>query len=178
MSWNFSELRKHKEPFAFDETLDLSDSLKQRFPEQVLDSSKFEFKGLATADNGSVIIDATIKGSLVVPSSRSLQPVTLPIDTMISEIYVEDGDKLDDYANDEVVIVVDHDKINITEAVEDNIILQVPMQILTPEEESKGIMPTGNEWSVISEDEESEERTQKVDPRLAKLKDLFDEDSE
>ena len=173
MEWNFTDLRKHKEPFHFNETLDLEKSLIKRFPDVVLKCSPINLEGTATADHDAVIVDANIKCQLLVPSSRSLEPVNMDLDFNISEIYVDSPSLVDSFPEDEVVILVKDDIINVDKLVEDNIVLQVPMQILTPEEESKGIMPSGSDWEVTSELENDSEQAKHVDPRLAKLQDLL-----
>lgn len=173
MEWYFTELRKHKEPFQFDETMDLEQSLIERFPDVVIKCSPIIFKGSVTNDGDSVIIDAEISCELVVPSSRSLSPVQMNLDFHISEIYVDRASLMDDFPQEEVVILVQDDQIDVNKLIEDNIVLQVPMQVLTPEEEDQGIMPSGSEWQVISEVDDESEQDKQVDPRLAKLQDLF-----
>ncbi|AEV95384.1 YceD family protein [Pediococcus claussenii] len=179
MQLYFSELRKHREPYSFEETLDLEQQLKERFPDLVLGCSLIEFSGLVVTDHSAVTIDARIVCELTVPSTRSLAPVQLKLDFPVNEIYVEDDAKLDDYSDEEVVVVVEDDVIDLNRAVEDNIVLQVPMQVLTSDEVAKGTMPSGNGWQVRSEKDEQAEATKNIDPRLAKLQDLFkDNDSE
>lgn len=178
MEWYFTELRKHKEPFQFDETMDLEQSLIERFPDVVLKCSPINFKGTVTNDRDSVMIDAEISCELTVPSSRSLTPVHLNLDFFINEIYVDSASLIDTFPQEEVVMLVKDDVIDVNKLVEDNVVLQVPMQVLTPDEEQKGTMPSGNEWQVVSEVKAESEQDKQVDPRLAKLKDLLKDNSD
>ncbi|TLQ04679.1 DUF177 domain-containing protein [Pediococcus stilesii] len=178
MEWYFTELRKHKEPFQFDETMDLEQSLIERFPDVVIKCSPISFKGVVTNDRDSVIIDAEIGCELTVPSSRSLTPVHMHLDFTISEIYVDDASIISSFPQEDVVMLVQDDKIDVDKLIEDNVVLQVPMQVLTPEEEQAGIMPSGSEWQVISEADDESEQDKPVDPRLAKLQDLFNDKPE
>lgn len=178
MEWYFTELRKHKEPFQFDETMDLEQSLVERFPDVVIKCSPINFKGTVTIERDSVIIDAEISCDLTVPSSRSLKPVHMNLDFFISEIYVDNPSIIDSFAKEEVVMLVEDDVISVDKLIEDNIVLQVPMQVLTPEEEKEGVMPSGAEWQVISEMDVESEHEKQVDPRLAKLKGLLEDNPE
>ncbi len=61
--------------------------------------------------------------------------------------------------------------------IEDNILLQIPMQVLTKaEQQDDATMPNGGDWNVISEGElkKMQKDEDGVDPRLAKLKDFFE----
>ena len=42
--------------------------------------------------------------------------------------------------------------IDLDESVEDNILLSIPIQVLTEEEQNSQEMPSGNDWEVISEE--------------------------
>ncbi len=75
-------------------------------------------------------------------------------------------------------MLVKDDVIDVDKLVEDNVVLQVPMQVLTPDEEQKGTMPSGAEWQVVSEVAAESEQDKQVDPRLAKLKDLLKDNSD
>lgn len=182
MKWSFEKLLGYKrEPFTTHKTVDLKDDLIHRYPETILDSTPFEVTAKATPDNGDIIIDADVKGSVTVPSSRSLTPVKLPMDFHISEIYVLTETALNRYDNEEVVLIVgDSGLIDFDKAVADNVIVNIPMQVLSPEEQNGKGMPKGNDWEVISEDDfnRQEKEDKNVDPRLAKLKDFKPSDDD
>ncbi|MCT3031550.1 DUF177 domain-containing protein [Pediococcus parvulus] len=179
MNWSLSDLMKHKEPLHFNENLDLKEDLISRTSE-VLDVKLVKVDGYAIKDRDAVLVSAKVTGEIVVPSSRSLQPVNFQLDFPVNEYYVEAGTSLDRFDATETVLPVQDDQIDFSKAVTDNIILQIPMQIFSPDEENGKVpMPAGDDWEVISEEDEKDAQIKQVDPRLAKLKDLFNsEDSD
>ncbi len=180
MKWYFKDLQKYSDtdPFTFNETLDIKADLLDRYAEQVIDADDFKIDGTAFSDRGDVIMDTHIVGKLVVPSSRSLAPVDLPLDFTVEEFYVPSHAAESRYGKADVVFVVgEDDEINVRSAVVDNVILHIPMHILTPEEEAGGVMPSGQDWEVTSADDQKSE-LKSVDPRLAELKNFFKKDQD
>lgn len=181
MKLSLSELQKdyRHEPLKFDDVLDLKAALMDRYPDEVLDVTPVHISGLASVETGGdVMLVAHIKATLTVPSTRSLAPVTLPVAFDITEFYIASQAGLNRYEKTDVVMVVTDDVIDVDKAIADNLLLQIPMQVLTPEEEATGVLPEGQGWTVSIEGEADPEAetTQTVDPRLAKLKDFFDSD--
>ncbi|MCF6515138.1 DUF177 domain-containing protein [Lactobacillus sp. S2-2] len=180
MKWSFEYLQDYKNhPLEEEQTLNLRDSLMKRYPEDILDASPINVSVQVINDQGDMIVDAKVEGKIVVPSSRSLEPVELPLNFSFTEIYVDAESKLDRYEKTVVVLLVDEKEkiIDFDKAVEDNIIVQIPMHVLSPEESENNIMPEGNDWKVISKEDidESEKDSKNVDPRLAKLKDFYND---
>ncbi len=164
---------KHREPLHFSENLDLKEDLVNR-SFGVSDASLIKVDGDAIKDRDAALVTAKVTGKIVVPSSRSLKPVDLDLDFSINEYYVVEGTNLDRFGPEETVLPVKDDRIDFSRAVADNIILQIPMQIFSPEEETGNEpMPAGKDWEVVSEEDKEEKKINHVDPRLAKLKDLF-----
>ena len=64
----------------------------------------------------------------------------------------------------------------------DNLLLAIPLQVLSEEERQNDDLPSGNDWQVISEDEylsqKQAESENQIDPRLAKLSALLDSEDE
>ncbi|WP_395318296.1 YceD family protein [Fructilactobacillus frigidiflavus] len=183
MKWSFEKLQGYKKD-AFEENgkLDLKADLMERYPDVILDATPFDVKVSAISDSGDVIIDAHVNGSVTVPSSRSLDPVKLDLDFAINEVYVNSTAALNRYEEDVVALKIDEDDdtIDFDKAVADNVIINIPMQVLSPEEQDGKLMPSGNDWEVISEDDfnHHEEETIKVDPRLASLKNFYSKDND
>ena len=91
MKWQFSELQTYKdEPLPFNETVMLKEDLLTQFGDVIKDITPVNVSGFAQSDDDDVLIHAHVTGELVTPSTRSLQPVTLPIDLDIDEIYIQD----------------------------------------------------------------------------------------
>ena len=177
MKWSLTELRKNyrNEPLSFEETVDLKADLMERYGDDVLDLSPVHVKGIASVVDGDVVVDAQVKADLTVPSSRSLTPVDLPVDFKMTEFYVSDPAATQRFEKTDVVMVVKDDQIDFDKAIGDNILLQIPMHILSKAEQQGSEMPTGKDWEVVAEEdlEKVEKENQSVDPRLAKLKDFF-----
>ena len=179
MKWQFSELQTYKdEPLPFNEKVTLKEDLLTPFGDVIKDITPVNVSGFAQSDDDDVLIHAHVTGELVTPSTRSLQPVTLPIDLDIDEIYIQDKEHEERYSDEESVIVVDDGKINFDEAILEYIVLSIPLQVLTEEEMTNGTMPTGEDWSVISEEtfEKKKQETKQQNTPLSGLADLLKDD--
>lgn len=142
----------------------------------MIDASDFNVEGTAFADRGDVIVDTHIVGKLVVPSSRSLVPVDLPLDFTVEEFYVPSKAAESRYGKDDVVFVLgEDDMVDMQRAVVDNVILHIPMHILSPEEMAGKKLPSGQDWDVMTVDDYRQQKAElkTVDPRLAELKNFF-----
>ncbi|MCP6725785.1 DUF177 domain-containing protein, partial [Klebsiella pneumoniae] len=89
--------------------------------------------GLASYDKDNVLITAKIDAMLTLPSSRSLTPVDVPLAFQMTEYYVPQGTDLSrfDEETDTVIILPEDDILDFDVAVEDNILIHIPMQILS-----------------------------------------------
>ena len=175
LKWKIDELQKFKNhPMNFEETLDLKADLMKR-DERVLDISPVKIKGTAFFDEGVWFTDFDIDANLTVPSTRSLEPVDITVQGHFTEAYLEDPEaKVEE---EEIVQELEDNAINMEKAVSDNLLLSIPTRILTEEEEKEDVMPGGNEWQVISEEEFEEEFDKpKPNPEFAKLKELLNKD--
>ncbi|MDU6523476.1 MAG: YceD family protein, partial [Enterococcus sp.] len=81
---------------------------------------------------------------------------------------------------DEEILVIDNDTIDLTDSIEDNILLAIPLQVFSEEEKQATDLPKGNDWEVVSEEEyfQKKESAETIDPRLAKLSELFNEEDD
>jgi len=179
LNWDVQDVRRYKDkPFEFKETLNLTEEIKKR-SKDILEISPVEVEGQLFNDNGLVISDVKVKADLKVPSTRSLLPVDLPMNIRINEAYNIDNisaEELDDY-NVEIPVDEDNPTIDVYESIIDNILLNIPSKILTKKEEENNIMPSGKDWSVISEEDFIKSKEEEhVNPEFAKLKDLFKDD--
>ncbi|MFC6201579.1 YceD family protein [Lactiplantibacillus nangangensis] len=176
MKWSLGQLKSYRdEPLQFDEALDLKHSLMTRYPD-IIDVKAVQAKGFASYDQGSVLISANVEATLTLPSSRSLTPVDTPLAFQMTEYYVPQGTDLSRFEKTDTVIFLPEDDIlNFDVAVEDNILIHIPMQILSEAELNGEAMPAGKGWEVIREEDLAKlaEEHKTVDPRLAKLKNLF-----
>lgn len=176
MKWSLGQLKGYREePLQFDEALDLKHSLMTRYPE-ILDVKAVQAKGFVSYGKGSVLISAKVDANLTLPSSRSLTPVATSLAFQMTEYYVPKGTDLARFEKTDTVIFLPEDDIlDFDVAVEDNILIHIPMQILSEAELNGEAMPTGKGWEVVREEDlaKQAEEHKTVDPRLAKLKNLF-----
>ncbi|MFD1393658.1 YceD family protein [Lacticaseibacillus jixianensis] len=180
LKWTLAELAKYRTtPLHFSETLALKADLIARDPE-ILDVTPITAEGYISFDDGDVLASVTLKGTMVVPSTRSLKPVDLPLDFTFSEVYLTDPAHEDKYEEGQLVLILEGDSVDIQAAIEDHILLAVPMQVLTPEEAEAGEMPHGTDWTVMGEEayQKAQETDEKPNPAFAKLKDLFPDDED
>ncbi|MCM0583341.1 DUF177 domain-containing protein [Weissella diestrammenae] len=181
MKWYLSELLKYKnEPFEFSETLDLEQALLADFGDVILAATPMQVTGTARAENEDIIIHASVRGEIVTPSTRSAQPVHLPLDFEIDEVYIQSADHTDRYEIEDSVILVEDDVLDFKQVVMEYIFLQVPLQILA-EGEAAAKMPSGEGWEVIAEDEfDAQQANQPIEKHtpMSGLADLFAQTSD
>nr|WP_321314808.1 YceD family protein [uncultured Ligilactobacillus sp.] len=183
MKWSLNELRQAKEkPIQFEETLDLESALKQRRSD-IISLTPVKVKGIFTLDSRGILGGFNVKTTITVPSTRTFEPVKIPLDFDFSEYYVsEHQDDLSQFDSLDVVIKLDNDILSLEKVIEDNILLQIPMQILSKKEQEATVdeMPQGENWDVLTEKqiEEDSRHNHEIDPRMVKLKNFFKENDD
>lgn len=167
------------EPFYFEEELPVEEALKKR-DDSILAASLAKIKGFLVYQNQTVLAQFTCAVDITLPSSRSLEPVVVPLSIDIVERYVPMTSSFDENDSSEIVIPLESDWIDLQPAVEDHILLSIPLQVLSPEELSEGRMPSGHDWEVVSQEElqlrRNQLKDQSIDPRLATLQSFFEKD--
>ncbi|AMB93509.1 YceD family protein [Aerococcus sanguinicola] len=182
MKWSFQELRiQAQDPLAIDTSIEISDEMQER-SDEILAMSPVKVDGFVIYEEATVLAQLQIALDVTLPSSRSLEPVNVSMAFSINERYLPKGMETD-IIDDEAVlqIEVEGNSVDLTRAIEDNILLHLPQQRLTAEEAEEQELPMGKDWDMMTEDSyrSSLKGEEKIDPRLAKLKDLFaDEASE
>lgn len=181
MKWALAELNKFRNSqVTFNESLDLTESLQKREP-SILGLDKVLVEGFIQVDSNAYLAHFTVNTVITLPSSRSLEPVFVPLSLMIDEEYMTEAqlNALVDATEEDkqLIMPLEKDMIDLTEAVEDYILLNLPLQVLTEEEKSTTELPKGDFWQVLSEEDlkvaQVQESEDKIDPRLAKLSELF-----
>jgi len=124
----------------------------------------------------SLLVKGSLAGEVLIQCSRCLAPITLPLDLSFEEEFVEgeppaEGEEAGDEGDDDRTITYfQGDEIDLTEALQQNILLELPMKPLCSED-CLGLCPTcganRNETSCTCQ------QATDVDPRLAALKDLL-----
>ena len=171
------EIRKNPEGLAFDQELDLLKELQKRNPE-ILDLKDVKATGQVTYDTGLYVLDYQLTYAIVLASSRSMEPVELQESYPVTEVFAEDAQsEADIEALEEYLILpIEGGKIDLSESVADNILLNIPLKVLTPEEEDGQGFIEGNDWRIMTEEEYQEAQAIKKEENspFAGLQGLFD----
>lgn len=180
MRWNVAELHKFKyEAMNFDKTIDLAEELKKADPE-IRGVSPIHVKGRADVDSHKVSFHLHITGSFILPCSRTLVDVEYPFNIHSVETYLLKPMSFEE-DEDQELHEVQGGVIDLTPVVFELVLLEVPIQVFSPEAKEDSAMPSGQNWEVVTEDQLQEARErekEKVDPRLADLAKLLQKDED
>ncbi|MET3557505.1 uncharacterized protein ABID29_000615 [Streptococcus rupicaprae] len=173
------DIKKNKEGLAFKEKLDLKADLQARNPE-ILDLDDIVVEGTVTYENKLYVLDYQLSYSLTMPSSRSMTPVKWQESYPVSELFMEAAE-LRGLAGDdaeELLLPIEGDTIDLSESVADNILLNIPLKILTAAEEANETYPEGKDWQVLSQEDYEAAQASKKEAQspFAGLAGLFDEE--
>ncbi len=181
MKWNVSQVREYRgEPMPIEQTANREEALMER-NQELLAVSDIKATGFLIYDNRAILASFNIDYTITLPSSRSLEPVVVACHVPINETYVTDEEILanPEYA-DEAIFLIENNEVDLTSAIDDAILLNIPSQVLTEEEENSDDMPEGSGWTVISQENYQQkreiEKEESVDPRLASLKALLEDE--
>ena len=167
MKWTLSQLQKYRSKgYPIDETVN-ADSIKKVDP-SIRKVSPIHIQGRADIDSTKVTFHLQIKGSLVLPCSRTLVDVDYPINVETTETFLL---KVSEYETDvEEVHQVNGDVIDLMPVIEEILLLEVPMQVFCEDSKEEGAPQSGHDWEVIQE----QDKQDKIDPRLAELAKFFE----
>lgn len=167
MKWTISQLQKHRsKEYPIDEMVNL-DEIKE-VDQTIRSVSPMHITGRADIDSSKVTFHLKIKGHLILPCSRTLVDVNYPIDVETTETFLLKGLE---YETDEEVHQVKGDVIDLKPVLQEILLLEVPIQVFCDDGSSEeGAPQSGNDWEVIHE-----QKKDKIDPRLAGLAKLLDQ---
>ena len=173
------EIRKNPEGLTFDQELDLLKELQKRNPE-ILDLKDVTATGRVAYDTGLYILDYQLTYTIVLASSRSMEPVELQESYPVTEVFAEDAQSEADIEalEEDLILPIEGGKIDLSESVADNILLNIPLKVLTPEEEAGQGFIEGNDWKILTEEEYQAAQAIKKEENspFAGLNGLFDEE--
>ena len=173
------EIRKNPEGLAFDQELDLLKELQKRNPE-ILDLKDVKATGRVTYDTGLYVLDYQLTYTIDLASSRSMEPVELQESYPVTEVFAEDAQSEADIEalEEDLILPIEGGKIDLSESVADNILLNIPLKVLTPEEEAGQGFIEGNDWKILSEEEYQAAQALRKEENspFAGLQGLFDEE--
>lgn len=168
MKWTISQLQKHRsKEFPIDEYVNLEE-IKEIDP-TIREVSPIHIKGRADIDSSKVTFHLKIEGHLILPCSRTLVDVNYPIDVETTETFLLKGLN---YDTEEEVHQVKGEVIDLGPVLQEILLLEVPIQVFCDEGSStdEGAPQSGKDWEVIHEPKKD-----KIDPRLAGLAKLLDQ---
>ena len=173
------EIRKNPEGLAFDQELDLLKELQKRNPE-ILDLKDVTATGRVAYDTGLYVLDYQLTYTIVLASSRSMEPVELQESYPVTEVFAEDVQSEADIEalEEDLILPIEGGRIDLSESVADNILLNIPLKVLTPEEEAGQGFIKGNDWKIMTEEEYQEAQAVKKEENspFAGLQGLFEEE--
>lgn len=154
MMFSISEIKKNPGGINFNSVLEIKEKLIER-NKDVLDVKEIFVQGTISYDDGLYLLNYTLDYTITLPSSRSMLPVDVHKVEEVSEIFIEAVDihAKEDLVRENLVLVLEKDYIDLEESAIDNILLTIPMQILSEEERNSNEMPSGNNWSVLTEEQ-------------------------
>jgi uncharacterized protein len=170
LKWTLSQLQKYRnKDFIIDETIRV-DEIKQDDP-TIREVSPIHISGRGDIDSTKVTFHLKIEGHLILPCSRTLVDVKLPINVETTETFLLQGSV---YETEEEAYQVKGDVIDVMPVIREILLLEVPMQVFCEDVNHEGAAPqSGKDWEVVHEEDESK----KIDPRLAGLAKFFDENN-
>ena len=173
------EIRKNPEGLAFNQELDLLKDLQKRNPE-ILDLKNVTATGGVAYDTGLYVLDYQLTYTIVLASSRSMEPVEIQESYPVTEVFAEDVQSEADIEalEEDLILPIEGGKIDLSESVADNILLNIPLKVLTPEEEAGQGFIEGNDWKILSDEEYQAAQAIKKEENspFAGLNGLFDEE--
>jgi uncharacterized protein len=170
LKWTLNQLQKYRnKDFIIDEIIRV-DEIKQVDP-TIREVSPMHITGRGDIDSTKVTFHLKIEGHLILPCSRTLVDVKLPINVDTTETFLLQGSV---YETEEETYQVKGDVIDLMPIIREILLLEVPMQVFCDDVDSDEAAPqSGKDWEVISEEDQSK----KIDPRLAGLAKFFDENN-
>lgn len=107
-------------------------------------------------------LDINVSGTLVLPCAITLKPVNYPFDIKI------EGNIDELVGENEKSVKKDENTLDILPIIWENILMEIPMRVVSEDAEEELSNLEGNGWKVITEEDDHE-----INPELAKLKDLL-----
>lgn len=179
MKLNIQEVRKQPEGLHFEVALDLATDLRAR-NQEIIDVKNIQVTGKVQYEDRMFFLDYLLSYTIVLASSRSMEPVELVESYPVNEIFMEGAtNQLDQEILDEdLVLPIENGEIDLAESVSDNILLNIPIKVLTAEEEAGQGFVSGKDWQIMTEEEYQAQQAVKKEENspFAGLQGLFNED--
>jgi uncharacterized protein len=164
VKWTRSELLRQSQKVTFDEDVEIDASAfagSSRI--NAVKDVRVDGSGWLDDEADRFYAEIHITGTMLCPDAITGEEIEVPFETDSDEVYVfEDTDE------DGARIVKD-EVIELLPAVIEDILLEVPLQVT---EAAEGEYPEGDGWKIYSEAEYQKTLEDRIDPRLAILKEF------
>lgn len=179
MKWSIKQIQElNGLSLKFSEQVTVKSILIERDSE-IIDVSDVSIDGELLYDNHSIIANFNMHVELVLPSSRTLNPTPVVLNILVNERYVEEGymSQYAEHLKDEVINPLSETYIDLTESIVDNILLNLPIQVLSDTEQNDDEAIVGDGWILYTEDtynkQKQKEKETFENPQFASLKTLL-----
>ncbi|KAB7707958.1 DUF177 domain-containing protein [Bacillus aerolatus] len=173
MKWSIIQLQKFRDTgLVIDEMVDMS-HLEAREAE-IRSLPPVHVTGRADISADKVTFHLNVKGCMILPCSRTLVDVEYSFEFSLMETFILKASLFSEYQENEDIHLVKGDVVDLKPVLEEEILLEVPMQVIS-EEADQHIISSGKGWEYQGEEQAPAEEN-KVDPRLAGLADFFKSD--
>lgn len=176
MKWSIAQLQKYR-----DRGLDINDTVDmtelESLDNDIRRISPVQVKGRADIRHDEVLFHLDVSGEMVVPCSRTLVDVPYPFHIPLTERFVLKPEEGESYEQQDVHVPDGH-VVNLRPILEEAIILEIPLQIFSPDADQH-VIQEGKDWAFYEEDTALPDKEKPaVDPRLAGLESFFSSDDE
>lgn len=178
LEYSFTQIKNSNNPLTqVNQDVELSHDFFDRSKELLISADDVHVDGQFFYDEPFVTGNFTVEANVVVPSTRSLKPVSLHQKFNFTENYSEVKPTQEQLDEEDTIITIEDDKIDLQKAIEDNLLLSLPSVVLTKAEKDDDLYPEGEGWKVVSEKDHQEAEQNKVNPAFEKLRNLFDDEN-
>ena len=135
MKWSLLELKIPRDTANVRRSVELKNQLIKR-DGQIIDLSPVKITGMMSVGKHEYLLHYRVETTITLPSTRSLTPVALPMDFTVDELFMtpEQFQRRDEMIPEEDVLIIEGQTISLDDSVADNLLLAIPMQVLTEEE--------------------------------------------
>lgn len=168
MKWTLQQLIKQKDGLVdFDETIVFPDEMFASLS-HINGLKDIHVVGTAQLQNSNtqLYVKYQIDGVMILPCAVSNENVDYPFHIDSSRMFVFYKPEFEDDA-----IEAKRDTVDLTQEIFQDIMLEIPSRVV---KDGATMKMKGNGWQVLSEEDLVKDEDD-IDPRLAKLKDLFKE---
>lgn len=176
---SYFQIKNSREPMTeVDANLSCKEDFFERAKNLVTEVKQLHVTGQLFYDEPFVTGNFQVIADIIVPSTRSLDPVPMHLEFSFVENYSDHEPTQEEKEMGLMIIPLEDDVIDVQTAVEDNLLLNIPSVVLTDKEREEDVFPEGKDWEVVSEEKFANRNKDKINPAFAKLQTLLDEMNE